>query len=161
MKTSDNRIMFAHPQIYVDKIVPNSFDDIELNSAYLLYTPHSGIMVCDRRVIDTINMCKENNTFFEVVNAIDSDNSDVERIIEYLVKKRILSAGSPIVPFHTTSDALMSSEDSTYGFWIHITNNCNLKCKYCYIDKDNTTTSISSLETTINSIIESATRHAY
>lgn len=159
MEIRNNTILYKYPQLYFDKVMTNSLNDEHLNNAFFIYTSHSGIIVCDYKVIDIINMCNGTNTFYDIVTSIDANNNETKKIIEYLLRKKIINIGAPLQCLPLTGDALESSNSNTYGFWIHITNNCNLRCKYCYIDKSESKIQIPRLNSILDSIITSARKH--
>ena len=159
MKLSNNTVLFKHPNIYIDKVAFDPADGKNQNLPFFIYTSHSGILVCDHRVVDIVNMCNGSNTFLEIANGIEAEYSEIQTTIEYLAKKGVISIDSPIVPHTKFSDALSATSPDTYGFWIHVTNNCNLKCKYCYIDKSSSVMRASKMDAILNAIISSAKLH--
>lgn len=52
------------------------------------------------------------------------------------------------------------SHIKTYSIWLHITNRCNLRCPYCYINKDNKSEmSDDIIYGTINNLLEEAKKY--
>jgi len=51
------------------------------------------------------------------------------------------------------------AKENAFGIWLHITNACNLRCSYCYIDKDRGSMTISIAERTVLNAIEQCKKY--
>lgn len=50
---------------------------------------------------------------------------------------------------------------TTLVAWLHVTNACNLRCSYCYIDKRRATMTLATARATVDMLIASARRHGF
>lgn len=59
------------------------------------------------------------------------------------------------------SDIPVPGEPETLIAWLHLTNTCNLRCSYCYIQKSGESMSASTTREAVNAVIRSALQHGY
>jgi uncharacterized protein len=64
----------------------------------------------------------------------------------------LTSAAGPLAP-HPAASALIA--------WLHVTNACNLRCHYCYLQKNREMMSTVTAYAAIDTVIRSACRHGY
>ncbi len=55
----------------------------------------------------------------------------------------------------------LESISSTLTVWIHMTNACNLRCSYCYLNKNSESMSIETGRQAVDAIVRSARHHQY
>ncbi len=60
-----------------------------------------------------------------------------------------------------TSPLSLEENTHTLTAWLHVTNSCNLRCSYCYIDKTQEGMSTAIAHQSIDAIFRSAARHAF
>lgn len=78
-------------------------------------------------------------------------------LLDPLRKKHLLDVTHPILdgvlnPTENNDHKEVQDNIRTLSCWIHLTNQCNLDCSYCYIDKSATPMSISTAEKIIASL---------
>jgi uncharacterized protein len=63
----------------------------------------------------------------------------------------------------TTSDVTLPTPERSRELvaWLHVTNACNLRCTYCYIDKTDEAMSAETAYAAIDAILHAARRHGY
>lgn len=50
-------------------------------------------------------------------------------------------------------------KEKSFGIWLHVTNACNLRCSYCYIDKDRGNMALSVAERTITNVVAQCAKY--
>lgn len=78
---------------------------------------------------------------------------DIKNIAEILIKHQLVYHDKPL-----TSKRLEGYPKSL-GVWMHLTNQCNLRCKYCYVPKSNTHMSEETGKLAIDNIIKTAQKN--
>lgn len=132
----------------------NRYDE----DVYLLYNPigYSGVLTVGKQVVDLINMFDGNRDIKTAINDVGFNKEDAEaarRIVDLLVNKQILK-----------SKEIVSNKGEwkrELTCWLHITNDCNLRCKYCYIHKTHSNMPNSIIYESINKMLESCRRNDY
>lgn len=74
-------------------------------------------------------------------------------VIEQLGAIGLLNDGSRDLPAPLEANVLMA--------WLHLTNACNLSCRYCYIQKSGEAMSVATVYAAIDTVIRAARRHGY
>ncbi|MGH7491017.1 MAG: radical SAM protein [bacterium] len=83
------------------------------------------------------------------------DGVQCQKILRQLLAARLLKTS----PTEQRGDAIHSGE--TLVAWLHLTNACNLRCDYCYIQKTNDHMDLTIARASIDAIIRSAIQHGY
>lgn len=79
--------------------------------------------------------------------------------IRFLEEKGFLRDEPSNLPYEIPIDSGITNPNSL-GFWIHINNNCNLDCSYCFVEgKSNTAMSIEVIKSTTHHIANTAKLH--
>jgi uncharacterized protein len=78
-----------------------------------------------------------------------------ERTIALLLALDVLSSPQKQ---HT---GIAQGESETLAAWLHLTNQCNLSCKYCYVNQSNQRMDISTAQRSVDAIFRSALAHGY
>ena len=123
-------------RIVDDIIIEHLVDD-----AYYLYNAriNSKVLVVSKEICDIVNSYHENKHLDNILRKYKSNGKNIRTYIETLNKYGVL--GNCSQGYSKTNNRLI--------VWLGVTNCCNLKCKYCYIEKNN----ISMNNDFINSIV--------
>lgn len=79
---------------------------------------------------------------------------DEERVTAKLSQVGMLQAvGTSVSPLQRQVDTL--------AVWLHVTNQCNLRCTYCYLDKTEESMSISTAKAAVASMVRTAQQHGF
>lgn len=86
--------------------------------------------------------------------AEDAEAAEVYGALVRLVEMGLLvTTDSPALP--------CPAEPTTLVAWLHLTNACNLRCTYCYIEKNHEAMSLATAYQAIEASIAAALRHGY
>ena len=105
----------------VFKLAPQLYSSFRDDLCYVknLYSPVDGILKLD----------KESSTIYKMF-LTEKEKLPIFYLIKFLLLDIIL------LPWRKQSNYNINKINKTphlFSFWIHMTNNCNLACKYCYI----------------------------
>lgn len=91
------------------------------------------------------------------INQISPETFDKNcAAIRFLEEKGFLRDKPSNLPYEIPIDSGIINPNSL-GFWIHITNNCNLDCSYCFVEgKSNTSMSVEVIKSTTHYIANTA-----
>jgi uncharacterized protein len=79
--------------------------------------------------------------------------------ISFLEEKGFLRNNPSNLPYEIPTDSGTTNIDS-FGVWLHVNNNCNLACSYCFVEeKSNTTMSPEVMGSTAHAIANAAKLH--
>ena len=125
---------------------------------YLLYNPvgYGGVLTVGDDVVGLINQFDGTKTVEQAIAAMNFDantSKTATLVVDELVKNQILVADE-ITP---RKDAWKKE----LNCWLHITNDCNLNCTYCYIHKSHSVMEDSLIYKSIDMMIESCLKHDY
>lgn len=138
MRNSDLRknkkLLFERPaNLYLKRLQPN---------CWVCFNPdaYGGAVVVSSEIKDMI------------IKKYPIQNTDKQKaVIESLVKRGILY--SPSYPNHFSLDSPRIGNGKKKTYWMHATNQCNLRCTYCYVNKNNETMDFEKAKSTIQKII--------
>ncbi len=131
MKLDEKMVLKLPKELLIDRILSkeeNKYDE----DVFLLYNPvgYGGVLTVGKKVVDFLKLFDGNCNIKEAIKNANFNKEDEKManiIVESLVEKHMLIADK-ISP---TNDAWQKE----LTCWLHITNDCNLRCKYCYIHK--------------------------
>ncbi|NMB83901.1 radical SAM protein [Candidatus Roizmanbacteria bacterium] len=122
----------------VIKTYPSSHTD-KIGEYLLVYNPLSakGVVVLNRPaafLYDSITKEKKFSEIFSSAKRKDkrAKKSEIKKIIKDFLKKEIVFVDKPI-----GKNAIDNNPTKKISVWLHITNQCNLRCKYCFVYKTN------------------------
>lgn len=90
-----------------------------------------------------------NESVLKLISDATSLNANTD-ILNLLIKRNLISAENQEVDFQNTK---------TFSTWLHLSNNCNLDCSYCYLKKTNDKMSIETGLQSIKSIFYSSVKN--
>jgi len=147
---------FSIPSLY-DEIYTDRVEDF-----LLVYNPLSekGISVLNKEAAFLFKLIDNKKTINNIF--LLAKNKDRKVKISTIIKifKEFLS--SEIIYFNKPKDKEKLFKKPTHlGVWLHITNQCNLRCKYCYVWKTPAKMSKEIGEKTVKKIILDAKKHNF
>ncbi|HRY60269.1 MAG TPA: radical SAM protein [Patescibacteria group bacterium] len=136
--------------------VPSKIEGIyqdDVNGFLLVCNPldMNGIHVLDNRTTKIFNLCCGLKSIAEISFQCEEDINYTSAVVNALYEKGIIRIGDTSIASFSKKH-LKKQLDS----WFHITNNCNLACKYCYINRTNESMSFETAKKAIDSLIASA-----
>lgn len=125
---------------------------------YLLYNPigYGGVLTVGKDVVDLINLfdgTKQIETAIAEAGFTGEEADQAKYFVQVLIDKQIL--------YTEANKAKPNAWKKELTCWLHITNSCNLNCRYCYIHKDDTTMPDSILYKSLDMMLESCKKNNY
>ena len=127
---------------------------------YLLYNPvgYGGIVAVGQEIVDLIQAfdgATDISTAIAKSRLVGEDVVKANKFIQYLIQNDFLIAKEYIQKSkkHEWTPELTC--------WLHITNDCNLRCKYCYIHKTHSNMPNCIIYQSIDKMLESCKKHHY
>lgn len=157
MVVNENTILTIPNELLIDYVVHKE-DNRYNEDVYLLYNPvgYGGVLITGKEIVDLIRSFdgkKNVDTVLNSMNFTDEQREEAKNFLEVLVEKDILlMEGAEKKP---------ASWCKELTCWLHITNDCNLRCRYCYIHKDHSCMSDEILYKSIDMMIESCKKNNY
>ncbi len=128
------------------------------NDCWLICNPiDSGhVMIVDAEALALLEEFHQETTLHEVIrrNKIHSA-SEIEQLFTLFYKAGLLQNMQKPAKTHKPG------ESETLMAWLHITNACNLRCHYCYLDKTSEHMSKDTAHESIDAIFRSAKSHNF
>lgn len=125
---------------------------------YKLYynpTGYGGVTIVDVKSQDLLNFCNGHRTI-EQLSILDGRPLDVIiKEIKDLADQEVIQISSQF----TKELHQIHKRKGTLACWLHITNNCNLACGYCYIHKCPGNMSLETGKLAITKMVESCLKH--
>jgi uncharacterized protein len=91
----------------------------------------------------------------DVLEVSESSPTTIGRVIALFYRLGLLQN------IHGPSLSYKEAQPQTLSAWLHITNACNLRCHYCYLDKTSEHMADDTARRAVNAIIRSATKHGF
>lgn len=149
--------------------VPYKYEDLyydEVDGRPFAYNPISsrGIVVLDpesKYILDQIDGKKSVQDIFKIVKKVDSNATDydVTRIIDDLISSRLIYNSASKLDSINKRDA--KNDGKLLRVWIHLTNQCNLRCLYCFVGKTNERMDLNTGVKSIRKLIREAKYAGY
>lgn len=153
MELNTQSIPHVYGDIYTDKV----------GNFSLVYNPISekGLTVLNKEAFFLFCLVDGKKTLGNILKlAKKEDNTavfnDIKNVFENFVSSEIVYFDKP-----KSKDFLLISKPTHLGVWFHITNQCNLRCTYCYIYKTPNKMSRKTAQLAINKIFSSAKKQGY
>lgn len=125
---------------------------------YSLKNP-SGIVVLDTLAESILNRFYEPKKINAVEDVLSCDHEEEYQTIIKLINNKLLISADALSPDQILHEGDQLSEELTV--WLHITNQCNLRCEYCFVDKTIHKMSVDTVEKSIDAIFRSAQYNAF
>ena len=143
---------FLYNEIYTDKV----------EDFLLVYNPLSekGISILNKEAAFLFKLIDNKKTINDIF--LLAKKKDPKLTISTIIKifKNFLS--SEIIYFGRPKDKENLFKKPVHlGIWLHITNQCNLRCKYCYVWKTKEKMSQETGEKAVKKIINNAKKHGF
>ena len=146
MKTfCESVIPFKMPYLYSERI----------GEYLLVYKPRADhkFLLLDKHAQQIFFACDGKRNLEKIYDFLENHGYKQEKIeatIVALNKEKILKVSDEI----SGDISLRQAFKRTFGIWLHVTNNCNLRCSYCYIDKNKGNMPLHIAERTVINAVE-------
>ncbi len=109
-----------------------------------------GIVVLNAAIASVYAQCNGQKSCFDIATQSGSPDNTL-RVLEYLAQRDVL----------TLSDVATVSmkHPKLINAWIHVTNDCNLDCDYCYVTKDGAKMLPATAELTVDALYRAVELH--
>lgn len=156
MKLNEN-IMPELADELVMRLALREEENVYNEDVYLLYNPngYGGVMVTGEDVIKLLRQFDGKTSIATAIKKLKRvDPNEAMRIISHLFAKQMLKADGVQVDV----DKAWKKELTC---WLHITNDCNLRCTYCYIHKTHSDMPDDILYQSLDKMFDSCKKHGY
>ena len=126
---------------------------------YKARTDHKFLLL-NQRAQRIFLACNGQRTIREICSLFEKEGykqTEIKAIISALGKERVLKISDEFEKSLPPSQPL--KQQRALGIWLHITNACNLRCSYCYIDKDKGSMTVSTAERTVLNAIKQCKKY--
>lgn len=116
---------------------------------YSVFSPleNRGIVVAEQNIKQLLKFCNGKNCVEDISRRLEIEPEKLIKTLELLWDKGII--------FYKDKPKCRYISPKILDFWLHITNNCNLKCKYCYIRKNEASIDIEKANYILKKLIDS------
>lgn len=146
----------------IPKVYPQTYTDT-VDGFLLVYNPISekGLAVLNREAAFLFGAIDGKRTLGDIWrHARKEDPSasyeDIVRVFSNLISSEIVYIDKP-----KSKRWLFAKRPRHLGVWLHITNQCNLRCTYCYVWKTSETMSENTADRALEKIITDAAKHKF
>jgi len=153
MTVNFKNIYCKYPEIYLD----------EVDGLSLVYTPvnFESTKILNERTSLVFSLINDRRNFDEISKLAkkmneDLDKAEVKKILVDLIKSKIIYSGRLELPKLSRKLGI-----KRFTAWLHITNQCNLRCTYCYVEKTGARMDKKMGEKVIRRLIDSAKKHKF
>lgn len=155
MKTSLTEKLTLPKDLFIDLAISKE-DNPYNEDVYLLYNPegYGGVLTVGKEIVDLIKRFDGTVDIASAIKRAGFSNEQSEMVkgfVETLIKNQILVSSQKLDNKKTWKKSLTC--------WLHITNDCNLRCKYCYIHKSRDDMHDSIVFETIDKMLESCRKN--
>jgi len=148
-----NSIPNKYTSTYVDKV----------EDFLLIYSPLSeeGVTVLNKEALWLFQQIDNKKSLGQILKLAQKKDSSVtfstiKKILEQFINSEIIYFDSP-----KTEKDLLDKKPTQLGVWLHLTNQCNLRCTYCYVYKTPEKMSLKTAKIALTKIITSAKLHGF
>lgn len=146
--------------------IPNKYKEIYIDGVdgySLVYNPLSekGLNVLNKEASFLYSLIDNKRTIFDILNLVQKEDKtaiigDIKPIFDSFVSSEIAYFNKP-----KSKSFLFTTKPTHLGVWLHITNQCNLRCTYCYVYKTSDKMSYEIAKKAVDKIIFSAHKHGF
>lgn len=125
----------------------------DINKEYAIIYNNSidkGLVLVNSKVNNILKDFTNWNTVKRVADYNHISEEELMDVVEKMIEKRILIDSSEKVRKENPKRM------NKWSFWMHITNDCNLRCPYCYVEKNRETMNFNTMKEAIDKIHKSA-----
>lgn len=130
-------------------------DTIEKCKLYYNPLGHGGVTIVDMESQKLLSLCDATHTIEQIIQLDGRSKDVVIDEINTLALREVIGISEQFT--QNIHDHLKSTGE--ISCWMHLTNNCNLACSYCYIHKSPGNMSIETAQQTIDRLIQSCRIH--
>ncbi len=129
----------------------------------MVYNPLSekGLVVLNKEAAFLFSQIDGQKTLADVLNLAEKEDAkvsfaDVQRVFNDFLSSEIIYFDKP-----KSKNKLFAKKPKHLGVWLHITNQCNLRCTYCYVYKTPDKMSAETAREAIEKTFQSAMKHGF
>ncbi len=122
----------------------------------LLFNPvgHGGVVVVNEPAHSVFRHFQQPSTFQDARRAWPGSDVDFEAAFRRLQQLEMIQPYGQLLHLQFHSNTVLTA-------WLHVTNACNLRCPYCYVNKSNEGMDESVGRAAVEAVIHSAVDHAF
>jgi uncharacterized protein len=122
----------------------------------LLFNPvgHGGVVVVNEPARRIFRCFQQPSTFHDVQGTWHGSDEDLEEVFRRLRQLEMIQPYGQFLHPAFQSGKMLTA-------WLHVTNACNLRCPYCYVNKSNEGMDESVGRTAVEAVIRSAVEHGF
>lgn len=146
--------------------IPHKYDETYtdyVEGFLLVYNPISekGISLLNKEASFLFNLIDGKKTINQILSLAKQKDpnvelSDIKNIFNDFVSSEIVYFDSP-----KSKLELFSKKPTHLGVWLHITNQCNLRCTYCYVYKSSDSMDEKLSQKSLTKIISDSRKHGF
>ena len=129
----------------------------------MVYNPLSekGLAVLNQEAAFLFSQINGKRTLGDILNLAEKEDpkvsfADIQRVLNDFLSSEIIYLDKPI--FKTR---LFAKKPKHLGVWLHITNQCNLRCTYCYVYKTPDKMNVGTAQKAVEKIFQAAKKHGF
>lgn len=142
-----------YQRTYIDKV----------GDFLLVYSPLSekGLTILNKEASYLFSLINGKRTVFDILSLVKEKDKtatfdSIKKIIKDFTSSEIVYFNKP-----KSSSFLFTTKPTHLGVWFHITNQCNLRCTYCYVHKTPEKMTKEIAKKTVDKIIYSAIKQGF
>ena len=114
----------------------------------------ANVALLNRDAMEVLNSFTKPRLLGSVYDHLDLALGHIESVLQTIIELGL------IVPVETRQ-ATSTASFNELVVWLHITNACNLRCTYCYINKDKTQMTAETAKDAVDAIFRTAVQHGF
>jgi len=129
----------------------------------LVYNPLSekGLVVLNQEAAFLFSQINDKRTLEDILRLAKRQDSevslaDIQRVFNDFLSSEIVYFDKP-----KSKDKLFAKKPKHLGVWLHITNQCNLRCTYCYVYKTSDKMNPETARKAVERIFQAAKKHGF
>lgn len=120
----------------------------QIENYFSIFSPfeNRGIIVVEKNIKRLLRLCNGENSIKTISEKLQMESEALIKTLDVLHSKGII--------FYKDETKYQCSSSDILDCWFHVTNKCNLKCKYCYIHKNEAFIDIELAKNVIKKLID-------